>query len=413
MATISNTPRPGYIWDATDNCWYPIGVGQHSHGEIPLSTVTAKGDLIVGTGAGTVVRQGVGADGSVLIADSAQADGVNWAGDMEYAGKNKIINGDFSVWQRGTTLSSTSGFLNERHLADRWTTYYYGGGNTANYTVSQQAQTPGAIPGCETPFYIRHAFPAGNATTYWEFINRIEDVRTLAGQTITISFWIRNSGTQGIAPNIELQQVFGTGGSAAVYYYPGQPPISSAWTRYTLTTTLNSVSGKTIGANSYLQFKLYFGPTAGAITAFNVDIAGVQIEAGSVATPFVPAGGGAQQAELALCQRYYQRYTNDSAFDDLGYNGRATNSTTIYAVRNPYVPFRTVPSAVDFANVTWITQWGAGTTGITNVALSSFVSADSPLLVFTTTGVTSGSDYIILSGNVGSGLAYIGLSAEL
>jgi hypothetical protein len=30
MATISNTPRPGYAWDATDNVWYPIGVGQHS-----------------------------------------------------------------------------------------------------------------------------------------------------------------------------------------------------------------------------------------------------------------------------------------------------------------------------------------------------------------------------------------------
>ena len=31
MATISNTPRPGYVWDSTDNVWYPIGVGGHGH----------------------------------------------------------------------------------------------------------------------------------------------------------------------------------------------------------------------------------------------------------------------------------------------------------------------------------------------------------------------------------------------
>jgi hypothetical protein len=46
---------------------------------IPDSIVTTKGDIIVATGSGTVVRQGVGADNSFLVADSAQADGVKWA----------------------------------------------------------------------------------------------------------------------------------------------------------------------------------------------------------------------------------------------------------------------------------------------------------------------------------------------
>jgi hypothetical protein len=85
MATISNSPKPGYAWDATDNVWYPIGTGAHGHPDyitqataINPSTVTTKGDLLVATGAGTVVRQGVGSDGQVLVADSAQADGVNW-----------------------------------------------------------------------------------------------------------------------------------------------------------------------------------------------------------------------------------------------------------------------------------------------------------------------------------------------
>jgi hypothetical protein len=48
MATISNTPRPGYIWDATDNCWYPIGVGPHIHSDIsPGTTITTSSGTTV------------------------------------------------------------------------------------------------------------------------------------------------------------------------------------------------------------------------------------------------------------------------------------------------------------------------------------------------------------------------------
>jgi len=46
---------------------------------VPKSTVTAKGDLLVATGSGTVVAQAIGTDGQYLQADSTQADGVKWA----------------------------------------------------------------------------------------------------------------------------------------------------------------------------------------------------------------------------------------------------------------------------------------------------------------------------------------------
>jgi hypothetical protein len=46
--------------------------------QIPKSTVTAKGDLLVATSSGTVVAQAVGSNGQVLTANSAQADGVEW-----------------------------------------------------------------------------------------------------------------------------------------------------------------------------------------------------------------------------------------------------------------------------------------------------------------------------------------------
>jgi hypothetical protein len=131
MATISNTPRPGYAWDATDNVWYPIGTGTHSHTDyitqataINPATATTKGDILVATGAGTIVRQGVGSNGQVLTADSAEADGVKWATPSGFgttlisttslSGSSTTISGipgaDYSALHLVTSaLKSTSG----------------------------------------------------------------------------------------------------------------------------------------------------------------------------------------------------------------------------------------------------------------------------------------------------------------
>jgi hypothetical protein len=46
---------------------------------IPKSIVTTKGDILVATDSGTLTRQGVGADATVLTADSTEADGIKWA----------------------------------------------------------------------------------------------------------------------------------------------------------------------------------------------------------------------------------------------------------------------------------------------------------------------------------------------
>ena len=79
MATISNTPRPGYVFDVTDNVWYPIGTGSHNHSEIATTIVDAKGDLIAATGADAVSRLAVGANTYILTADSSEATGLKWA----------------------------------------------------------------------------------------------------------------------------------------------------------------------------------------------------------------------------------------------------------------------------------------------------------------------------------------------
>lgn len=112
MATISNTPRPGYAWDATDNVWYPIGTGTHSHSDyitqataISPTTVDAKGDIIAATAADTVARLAVGANDTVLTADSTTATGLKWA-SAAAGGMTQLATGSLS--STSVVLSSIS-----------------------------------------------------------------------------------------------------------------------------------------------------------------------------------------------------------------------------------------------------------------------------------------------------------------
>jgi hypothetical protein len=79
-----------------------------ANGAIAKSTITTKGDLIVGTGSGTFVRQGVGANGTVLTADSAEADGVKWA--TASAAKSFTLLSSASASGQTYTVSGLSGY---------------------------------------------------------------------------------------------------------------------------------------------------------------------------------------------------------------------------------------------------------------------------------------------------------------
>ena len=105
MATISNTPRPGYVFDVTDNVWYPIGTGSHNHSEIASTIVDAKGDIIAATAADTVSRLAVGANGTVLTAASGQATGLEWA--TPSSGGMTLLS-TTSLTGSSTTISSIS-----------------------------------------------------------------------------------------------------------------------------------------------------------------------------------------------------------------------------------------------------------------------------------------------------------------
>ena len=214
------------------------------------------------------------------------------------AGKNKIINGDFAIWQRGITFSNPGGV----YTADRWDLSYDGSGTTR--TVSRQAFTPGAAPvaGYEGQFFYRYARSGGTGGTVDYLLRqRVEDVRTLAGQTVTVSFWAKADSARSMG--LDFFQIFGTGGSSSVYVGVGTYNLTTSWQRFTTTVSIPGVSGKTINnSDSALLLSYYIVSTNATWT---VDIWGVQLESGSVATPFTTASGSIG-GELSLCQRYYQ-----------------------------------------------------------------------------------------------------------
>lgn len=245
------------------------------------------------------------ADGDVYSAsDVNDTNGtINITAAPYAAGKNKIINGDFGVWQRGTSFSNPA---NGTYCADRFKTIHDGTGATR--TVSQQSFTLGAAPvsGYESQYFMRYAVTAaGTGNTYQGMQQFIEDVRTFAGQTVTMSFWAKADASRTIS--VDATQYFGSGGSGNVQTLFTSQNLTTSWARYSATITVPSISGKTIGTGSALIFGYY----APANTACTIDIWGVQLEAGSTATAFQTATGTIQ-GELAACQRYYYKTYNQA-----------------------------------------------------------------------------------------------------
>jgi hypothetical protein len=380
--------------------------GGGTSGDVTLSLgTTAKGDLVAGTGASTAAALTVGSDGSTLVADSSTSTGLRYQGNYA-AGKNAIINGAFNVWQRGTSFTPTAASV--YYTADRFYNVV-----PASTSVTRQTFTAGTAPvaGYEGQFYMNTTITA-NAQNY-EIAQRIENARTFAGQTVTLSFFARS--TVGAQPlNVAILQSFGTGGSpsadvVATYVSGSGTPYTptASWVRYTFTFTMPSVSGKTFGTNndSYLVARLFQYTTTATNTS--VDIWGVQLEAGSVATAFQTATG-TFQGELAACQRYYQRFGGLSAYQSLG-NGGVASATQITALTYTPVPFRVNPTSVDYSTLTWQDFTG------TLIPLSSVTLSNNGNQCIQINGAITGGTAqrpgVVMTNNSTAG--YLGFSAEL
>lgn len=206
--------------------------------------------------------------------------------------KNKIINGDFQVWQRATS-QSTGGFGSADRMAFYW--------STGSLTAARgQSDTP--IVDSVTGTYV---LLTATSLTGGYISHSIEDVRTFNGQTVTYSYYYNLISGNDIGEGSSyLRQNFGVGGSATV----DTQPISNTTTlisgtvyRRTMVFNLPSTAGKTFAAGHSLTIIHAINGT------FQKTLWNLQLEAGPVATSFEARPYG---VELMLCQRYYYKMLN-------------------------------------------------------------------------------------------------------
>lgn len=212
--------------------------------------------------------------------------------------KNLIINGGMNVKQRADS-HSTEGYGS----LDRYTMGLSGG----SATMSQEDLTLGQS---DIPTRFRHYMKL-NCTTgnnNCGFYHYIENPSELEGAYV-LSFYAK--GTNPAAGNFALsvQSSYGTGGSTGVNPHDGTLTVTSSWQRFTVAITFPSLTGKTVNdANGTTGINVRQGGSDTGTAAWALDITGLQLEAGSVATDFEHRSYG---EELALCQRYYWKDTHN------------------------------------------------------------------------------------------------------
>jgi hypothetical protein len=250
------------------------------------------------------------------IYSSSTVDGARiMTAASDYGFRNKLMNANFDIWQRGTSFSSVG------YTADRWRLDFGGSGTGA--TVTQQLFTPGSAPvlGYEAAYFAQVATTSGSdAGSYITFEQRVENVRTLAGKPVTVSFWAK--ATSG-SPKVGLEVIQNSGGSGSGVYGINSTTktLGNSWARHSFTFNMPALTwtsgqvGSPSNSNIVINFWLSNGSSLTSrsgnpgLQSNTFHFWGFQLEEGLVATSFEERP---QQVELAMCQRYYEKNYADT-----------------------------------------------------------------------------------------------------
>jgi hypothetical protein len=365
--------------------------------------ITAKGDLIVGTGSATFDNLAAGSNGETLVADSSTSTGLRYQAPVQ---ANPVINSAMQIAQRGTSISVGAG---APYTLDRWQGFRSGA--AAGETVSRQ------VTGDTTnlPFIqycARVQRDSGNTSTAdltlsqsFETINSIP----FAGKTVTLSFYARRGANYSATSNLINTAIYvGTGTDQSwISGYTGfavavsaANTLTTSWQRFTMTGAI----GATV---TELAINFAATPTGTAGAADFFEVTGVQLEVGSVATPFHTLGGTIQ-GELAACERYYQRFSNTGSGDFTGLGVAYTSTAAILTIKYK-TTMRLGTAALDYSSVRVYDAVNAAI-AVTTLTLSTTTADYMCLTASVASGLTQYRSYFLLGNTLPS---YYGISMEL
>jgi hypothetical protein len=252
----------------------------------------------------------------VLAADGSATAQVSSLNGGPLAGaRNRIINGDMRIAQRGSaSFSSVTGLFGG---CDRWRLELTGFGS-ASGTV-QQAGSLAQTGSSKSSGFVNEAFLTTTGSGTIQFTQRIEaqNCNDLNGKSITVTFSLLQDTGSAVTPYVQIIKpaALDNWSTPTVVFSQALASLpSGTLTKYTYSVTLGSSD-----ASNGLAVALGF--TIGAVTNKYFQITDVQLEPGTVATPFERRSYG---QELALCQRYYEEVDGQFKFD--GNLGGATIS---------------------------------------------------------------------------------------
>jgi hypothetical protein len=270
-------------------------------------------------------------------------------------GRNLLHNGLFNVAQRGVGPWTTGVYT-----LDRWFTGLTS--DAISFSQITLADADRAAIGDEAASVALQNVFTGNAAAgaFNLLMQRIEGMRRVSGKTVTVSFWARAS-VAGLKVGVSIDQNPGSGGSpsASVNGNGVAVTLATTWAKYSASIVVPSAAGLTLGTNGDSTTQLDFWYSAGATMAMRagnigvqsgtVQLWGVQLEIGSVATPL--DYGGTLEDQTRQCLRFYQA---NLFFNLNGYNTAGANLSYTMTL---FVPMRAIPT---------VTTSGIGTGNASN-----------------------------------------------
>jgi hypothetical protein len=237
-----------------------------------------------------------------------------------------------------------------------------------------------------------------------------------AGKTVTMSFYARkgaNYSATSSALSIFLMSGTGTDQNRNGAAYTGETQVINQTVTLTSTWQRFSYTGTVAATATELSFYNTFEPQGTAGAADYYEITGVQLEIGSVATPYKP-NAATFQGELSACQRYYYRITPPTGSYHRYGAAQCTNTTTATVIIPYAVTMRTAPTALEQSGTAGnysVTDASGGVQICTAIPTFSLATQFAGLVNFTAASLVAGNASQAM-GTISTN-NYLGWSAEL
>ena len=285
--------------------------------------------------------------------------------------RNLIINGAMEVWQRSTDITCSDGSNEDYNSCDRWSVNF-NGGCPGSLDIDRSTDTPDDFGYSQKLKCAGTGTPTGsNQMAHWRTKIEAQNLQHLnygssSARVMTLSWYMKS-----VNYTSPLTFQFIKPDSTAAYYLKSVTPTTS-WTRYSITIPANTNSGHVIDNDNGIGMTInimlsgtsgglyeqtgdstawgtaskYFTNTQGnffSSTSNELYITGVQLELGSVATPFEHRSYG---EELTRCQRYFQSFGDGHESDQMGWMGMSYGANSVYMPVTFYQPMRATPTCL-------------------------------------------------------------------